>query len=154
MKVYLVRHGDAVSSGVDPKRPLSEQGRAEIKKVASFIKPLKISVEHIWHSGKLRAAQTAEIIAESVAVTKDCSSHNNLGPNDDVTIIANEFEAYNVDIMLVGHLPFIENLASLLVTGGQFVNIVSFDAGSIVCLNRSDPRQWQIEWMITPEILG
>jgi phosphohistidine phosphatase len=93
MKVYFVRHGEAVSSGVDPQRPLSEQGRADIRKIASFIKPLGITVEHVWHSGKLRAAQTAEILAESVSVEKDCSAHENLGPNDDVTIIADEIDA-------------------------------------------------------------
>ena len=154
MKVYLVRHGEAVSSGVDLQRPLSEQGLADIRKVASFIKPLKISVEHIRHSGKLRAAQTAEILAESVSVQKDCSAHEALGPNDDVTIIANELGAYDTDVMIVGHLPFLAYLTSLLVADKESANVVAFDAGSIVCLNRSDPGQWQIEWMITPEFLA
>ena len=153
MKVYLIRHGEAVSSGIDPQRPLSEQGCADIRKVASFIKPLGISVEHVWHSGKLRAAQTAEILAESVSTIKDCSAHNNLRPNDDVANITDELEAYNANLMIVGHLPFLANLASLLVAGKEFVNVVVFDAGSIVCLNRSDPGRWQIEWMITPETL-
>ena len=154
MKVYLVRHGDAVSSQFDPKRPLSEQGRAEIKKVASFIEPLKISVEHIRHSGKLRAAQTAEILADAVSAEKGCSEHEALGPNDDVTIIADELEAYNVDIMLVGHLPFLAYLISLLVAGKETSNVAAFDAGSIACLNHSDPGQWHIEWMITPKLLS
>lgn len=154
MKVYLVRHGEAVSSGVDPQRPLSEQGLADIRKVASFIKTLKISVEHIRHSGKLRAAQTAEILAESVVVEKGCSAHEALGPNVDVTIIANELEACDTDLMIVGHLPFLAYLASLLVAGEDTANVVAFDAGSIACLNRSDPGQWQIEWMITPEFLA
>ena len=92
MKVYLVRHGEAVSSQSDPQKPLSEQGRADVRKVAVFIKPLCISVEQIWHSGKLRAAQTAEVMAESVSVEKNCSAHEGLGPNDDVTIIADEIE--------------------------------------------------------------
>ena len=153
MKVYLVRHGEAVSSQFDPQRPLSEQGLADIRKVASFIKPLEISVEHIWHSGKLRAAQTAEILAVAVAVEKDCSEHKDLRPNDDVTIIADELEAYDTDLMLVGHLPFLAYLTSLLVAGNQTANVAAFDAGSIACLNRRNPGQWQIEWMITPELL-
>jgi phosphohistidine phosphatase len=153
MKVYLVRHGDAVSSESDPKRPLSGQGLADIRKVASFIKPLKISVEHIRHSGKLRAAQTAEKLAGAVLVEKDYSAHDGLGPNDDVTIIANELEAYNADLMIVGHLPFLAYLTSLLVSGKVTTNVVAFDAGSIACLNRRDPGQWQIEWVITSEIL-
>ena len=153
MKVYLVRHGEAVSSQSDSKRPLSEEGRADIKKIASFIKPLKISFEHIWHSGKLRAAQTAEILAETVSVAKDCSAYNGLGPNDDVTSIAEELKAYDTNLMLVGHLPFIAYLTSLLVAGKETSNIAAFDAGSIICLNRSDPGQWQIEWMISPRLL-
>lgn len=154
MKVYLVRHGEAVSSQFDPKRPLSQQGLADVQKVASFVKPLKICVEYIRHSGKLRAAQTAEKLAESILVEKDCSAHKDLGPNDDVTIIADELEASDTDLMIVGHLPFMAYLASLLVAGRQTANIIAFDAGSIACLNRSDPGQWQIEWMITPEFLA
>ena len=153
MKVYLVRHGEAVSSQFDPQRPLSEQGRADIRKVALFIKPLEISVEHIWHSGKLRAAQTAEILAESVSVTKDCSEHKNLGPNDDITIIADELDAYDTDLMLVGHLPFLAYLTSLLVAGKETANVAAFAAGAMTCLNRRTPGQWQIEWMITPKLL-
>ena len=153
MKVYLVRHGDAVSSGVDPKRPLSEQGRADVRKIASFIKPLGITVEHVWHSGKLRAAETAEILAESVSVEKDCSARENLGPNDDITVIADEIEAYNTNLMIVGHLPFLAYLTSQLLAGKDNSNVTTFDAGSIACLDRSDPGRWQIEWMITPKIL-
>lgn len=154
MKVYLVRHGEAVSSGVDPKRPLSEQGRAEIKKVATFIKPFGIIVEYIWHSGKLRAAQTAEIIAELVTVTKDCSAHEGLGPNDNVTIIAEELKTYNTNLMIVGHLPFMAYLISLLLTGKETANVAALDTGSITCLNRNDPLMWQIEWMISPLLMG
>ena len=153
MKVYLVRHGDAVSSQVDPQRPLSEQGRADIRKIASYIKPQRIFVEYIWHSGKLRAAQTAEILAESVSVKKDCSARNNMSPNDDIGIIADELEAYDTNLMLIGHLPFLAYLASLLVSGKDVSNIVAFDAGAIVCLSRSDPSRWQIEWMISPKLL-
>jgi phosphohistidine phosphatase len=153
MKIYLVRHGEAVSSQIDPKKPLSKQGFADVRNIASFIKPLRISVEHIWLSGKLRAAQTAEILAESVSAKKGCSAHENLGPNDDVSIIANEIEAYNTNLMIVGHLPFLAYLASLLISGKESVDVIAFDAGSIACLNRSDLGRWQIEWMITPKIL-
>ena len=154
MKVYLVRHGDAVSSDVDHQRPLSEQGRANIRKIASFIKPLVICVEHIWHSGKLRAAQTAEILAGAVAAEKGCCSREGLGPNDDVTAIAEELEAYDTDLMIVGHLPFVGYLSSLLVAGKETADVAAFDAGAVVCLNRRDPGRWQIEWLMTPRLLA
>jgi phosphohistidine phosphatase len=154
MKVYLVRHGDAVSSDVDPQRPLSEQGLADIRKIASFIRPLEISVGHIWHSGKSRAAQTAEILAEAVEVQKDCSSREGLRPNDDVSAIADELEAYDTNLMIVGHLPFMGNLTSLLAAGRETANVVAFDAGAIASLKRRNPGKWQINWMVTPEILA
>ena len=152
MKIYIVRHGDAVSSQVDAERPLSEQGRADIRKIALFIKPMGISVEHIWHSGKLRAAQTAEILADAITV-KNCSARKGLKPNDDVTNIADELEAYDTNLMLVGHLPFVAYLTSLLVAGKETAIAIAFDAGSIACLNRHNPDDWQIEWMMTPELL-
>jgi len=153
MKIYLVRHGEAVSSEVDPKRPLSKQGLADVQKVASFIKHIQISVEHIWHSGKLRTAQTAEVMT-GVVVAKDFSAHEGLGPNDDVTIIAEQIEAYNADLMIVGHLPFLGYLTSKLVADKETANVAAFVAGSIACLNRSDPGRWQIEWMVTPKLLA
>lgn len=153
MKVYLIRHGDAVSSDVDPQRPLSEQGRADILKVASFIRPLGIFVEHLWHSGKLRAAQTAEILAGAVVSANGCSYCDGLEPNDDVSSVADELDAYDTDLMIVGHLPFLWNLTSLLATGRETADVVAFSAGAMACLERRDHGTWQINWMITPEFL-
>ncbi len=154
MKVYLIRHGEAVSSSVDSQRPLSDQGRADIRKIASFIRPLALSVEHLWHSGKSRAAQTAEILAGAVSAEKGCSSRDCLGPNADVSAIADELEAYDTDLMIVGHLPFLWNLTSLLVAGTETADIVAFSAGTITCLKRRDPGAWQISWVITPELFA
>ena len=153
MNVYLVRHGEAVSSEIDRQRPLSDQGRADVRKIASFIRPLKVCVERIWHSGKPRAAQTAEILAGAVATEKGCSAREGLMPNDDVTTIADELEAYDTDLMIVGHLPFLWNLTSLLVAGRGTADVVAFSAGAMACLERRDHGTWQINWMIAPEFL-
>jgi phosphohistidine phosphatase len=154
MKVYLIRHGDAVSSDVDPQRPLSDQGRIDVERVTSFIKPLGIHVEHIWHSGKSRAAQTAEIVAGAISAEKGCSARNGLGPNADVSNIADELQAYDTDLMVVGHLPFMGNLASFLLTGKETADVVAFEAGAIACLDRSDPGKWQIEWLMAPRLVS
>ena len=37
MYLYLVQHGAAVSKEIDPERPLSQEGRAEVRKVASYL---------------------------------------------------------------------------------------------------------------------
>ena len=106
MKLYLVQHAKAASEQADPQRPLTEEGRREIKKIAEFVKPLNLCVDYLWHSGKKRAAQTAEILAEVVKVKKAETAREGLSPNDDVKVIREKIVSLQQDIMLVGHLPF------------------------------------------------
>ena len=152
MKLYLVQHGKAVQEEVDPQRPLTEEGRQDTQKVAGFIKPLKISVDYLWHSGKKRAAQTAEILAEVVKY-KSLTAHTGLGPNDDVRVLKDELATTQQDIMIVGHLPFLNKLASLLLAGSESANIVAFTNSGIVCLTRYEKNQWQLDWAVIPELL-
>ena len=153
MKLYLVQHAKAASKDADPQRPLTEEGRRDIQKVAAFIKPLNLSVDYLWYSGKKRAQQTVEILAEVVEVTKEMSAHDDLAPNDDVTLLKDEIISKNQDTMIVGHLPFLTKLASLLLTGSESLNTVAFKNGGIVCLDYSDDNQWQLRWMIVPALL-
>ncbi len=153
MKLYLVQHAKAASKDVDPQRPLTEEGRRDIQKVAAFIKPLNLSVDYLWHSGKKRAQQTSEILADVVEVNKEMAAHDGLAPNDDVSKLKDEIISDQNDIMIVGHLPFLNKLASLLFTGSKSSNTVAFRNGGIVCLDYSDGNQWQLDWMIIPELL-
>ncbi len=153
MRLFLVQHAKAASNQADPERPLTEDGRRDIQKVAAFIKPLNVSVDYLWHSGKKRAAQTADALADVVEVRTETTARGGLAPNDDVTVIKNEIEAAQHDIMLVGHLPFLSKLASLLLTGSESASAVAFKNGGIVCLDRCDENQWRLNWMIIPELL-
>ncbi|MFQ6035621.1 MAG: phosphohistidine phosphatase SixA [Sedimentisphaerales bacterium] len=153
MKLYLVQHAKAASKEVDPQRPLTEEGLREIQKVAQFIKPSNLCVDYLWHSGKKRAVQTAEVLSAVIKVNKTLTGHDGLGPMDDVTALANELASATQDIMIVGHLPFLAKLASLLLTGSESTDTVAFKQGGIVCLSCCDENKWQIDWMVTPEIL-
>jgi len=153
MKLYLVQHAKASSKQVDPERSLTEEGRRDIQKVAAFIKPLNLCVDYLWHSGKKRTAQTAEILAEVVKVNKASIARDGLGPNDDVTVLRSELASAGQDVMIVGHLPFLSKLTSLLLVGSESANMAAFKNGSIVCLKRCEDNQYQIDWMVTPELL-
>jgi phosphohistidine phosphatase len=162
MKLYLVQHARAASKEVDPERPLTAEGRRDMEKVAAFIKPLNLAVDDLWHSGKTRAWQTAEILARVITIRNEIAAHDGLAPNDDVQVIKEEIETarpaperYRArqDLMIVGHMPFMDKLASLLLTSSESASIVAFKQGGIVCLNSENNRIWQIEWMITPELL-
>jgi phosphohistidine phosphatase len=153
MKLYLVQHGNAVSKDENPDRPLSEKGRADVARVADFARPMKITVDYLWHSKKSRAAQTAQILAEVIKVKKDFSERDDINPNDDINPLLNDLSKADGDIMIVGHIPFLGRLASELLSGSEAANTVHFRQGGIVCLNYDKDTGWQIEWMITPDIL-
>ncbi len=152
MKLYLVQHAKAASKDIDPARSLTEEGLRDIQKVAAFIKTLNLSVDYLWHSGKKRAQQTADFLAEVVNINKEHTAHDGLAPNDDVKAIENQIMSLKQDIMIVGHLPFLSNLASMLLTGREASDTVAFRNAGIVCLNYTD-NQWHIDWIIIPELL-
>lgn len=153
MKLYLVQHAKAASKDVDPERPLAEEGQRDIQKIAAFIKPLNLSVDYIWHSTKKRAIQTAGVLAEVIKIKEAKTIRDGLAPNDNVAQLKDELISCQQDIMIVGHMPFMAKLASLLLTGREFSGTVAFQQGGIVALSSSEPNQWQIDWMIIPNLL-
>ena len=153
MKLYLVQHAKAVSEQADPQRSLTEEGHRDIQKVAAFIKPLNLSIVYLWHSGKKRAAQTAQVLAEVVQINKDTCARDCLGPNDDVSAIQDEILAMGEDVMIVGHLPFLSKLASLLLVGSESADTVAFKNAGVVCLTLLENNQWQIEWIVIPQLI-
>ena len=66
MWLYLVHHADAVPADVDSTRPLSARGRSQAADVARRVAARKARPKAIWHSGKLRARETAEIYLTAV----------------------------------------------------------------------------------------
>jgi len=153
MRLYLVQHAKAASKEVDSQRPLTDEGRRDVQKVAAFIKPLNLGVDFLWHSGKTRAAQTAEALAEVVRVGTEAAAHDGLAPNDDVVAIRDELASSRHDVMIVGHLPFLSKLASLLLAGDETAGTVAFQQGGVVCLEQGAEDEWQINWMVIPELL-
>jgi phosphohistidine phosphatase len=154
MKLYLVQHAKAAPKEIDPERGLTDQGRQELQKVAAFVRPLNLSVDYLWHSGKRRAAQTAELLAEVITINQAEAARGDLGPTDDVTAVSDELAHIEQDVAIVGHLPFLSKLMSLLLTGSESADIVAFKNAGIVCLSRSEENQWQLDWVIIPELLA
>ena len=61
MKIYLARHGEAELLDTDPG--LSDRGKQQATELAQMLKAKTISIPTIYHSGKQRTLETAEIIA-------------------------------------------------------------------------------------------
>lgn len=152
MKLYLVQHGDALAKDIDPDRPLSERGQSDVERVAKSLAE-HIEVSRVIHSGKARARQTAEVLARFIDSKLPVEVFNSINPNDPVEAFAQLVDDWSEDLLVVGHLPFMSKLVSLLLTGSAEEAIVSYTPGSIVCLESTDGGGWQLLWVVRPELL-
>lgn len=149
MALYLVQHGKAKAKEVDPEQRLSVEGRAEGEKMAAAVKALGIAVRRIEHSGKPRARETAEIFAATLRPADGVGERAGINPLDDATAVAASLRAGD-NLMLVGHLPFMERLAGLLLAGDPQRLIVKFQNAGVVALNQSPDGRWFLRWALTP----
>jgi phosphohistidine phosphatase len=122
MKLYLIQHGEAKTEKEDPERSLTEIGEEEIKRVSKAAEKLNIRPLRVYHSGKKRARQTAGLIAAGLKISPpSVQAFQDLNPNDDVKPWAERICQQTEDLMIVGHLPFLDKLASLLISGNEIL---------------------------------
>lgn len=153
MRLYLVQHAEAVSEEISQNRPLTEQGKQQAKKMAAFLKAAQVEVYTLLSSPKLRATETAKIFSILLREGGLMQQRQNLKPNDPVVDMLNEMEFEEEDIMVVGHLPFLQKLAGLALTGKEESTAVSFKPAGVVCLERTSPGLWQLQFALSPELL-
>lgn len=152
MLLYLVQHGKAKSKDENPERPLTEEGRREVDAVMLLMMRFgAISASRVLHSGKLRAGETAEIIATKLDA--ESSEVDGLAPNDDTGIWAERLADTDRDTLIVGHMPHLSRLASRLLCGSEEAGLVEFANGGVVCLHRDDDGHWALRWSIPPSLV-
>ncbi len=151
--LYLVQHGEAVSKEEDADRPLSTQGVADVTRLAAFLATAGIQVDQVFHSGKTRAHQTAEILASSIQKRLNIEQIAGINPNDPVDVFADTLGAMRLPVMIVGHLPFMSRLVSHLLMHEDDKAIVAYQPGSVVCLEKDSGDAWSVSWMLRPELI-
>lgn len=150
MPVYLVQHGKQIPKEEDPEQHLSEAGKQDTEAVAKEASAKGVEVKKILHSEKARAKETADAIAAILAPSEGTEQKEGIQALDDVKAAAFELDPSG-NLMLVGHLPFMEKLAAFLVTGDESRLTVKFQNGGIVCLDKRDEDDnWHVRWAITP----
>jgi phosphohistidine phosphatase len=151
MSLYLVQHGKNLAKDKDPEKGLSPEGKKDVEQVAGILSSHGIPVSAIWHSGLKRAHQTADIIASYLGGGIEVLEKGGLTPLDDVTQINPNSEK---NIMLVGHLPFLEKLVSWLLTGSPDRSpLVKFKNGGIVAMDKDmESNSWCIKWILFPHL--
>ena len=151
MSLYLVQHGKSHSKETDPERSLTDEGKKETIRIAEVAKGYGILISGILHSGKKRAAETADIFGSYFELKDSITEKTGMSPNDDVVEFSRGIADKN--IMYVGHLPFMERLASYLIIGSSDKTVFKFQNSGIVCLDfDSDTGTWRIKWSLMPHI--
>ncbi len=153
MALFLVQHGICLPKDKDPEKGLSEAGIEETHRLAPVAKGYKIPVAKIFHSGKKRALQTAEIYHQALELKPPMAVLKGINPMDDVRAIAATLDP-SADWMVVGHMPFMERLVSYLTTGDEAMRVYQFQNSGIVCLDAvtAVAGDWFIKWTLNPNI--
>jgi phosphohistidine phosphatase len=145
--IYLVHHGDAVGPEVDPQRPLSERGLAAVLLVADEARRRGAKPDCIWHSGKLRARQTAEACWKLCNPLAPMTAERGLQPTDPPAWMHDRLLGETRDVMVVGHMPHLPRLLRMLIGEDPETSTVSFPLHGIVALTGEGDR-WKEAWRI------
>ncbi len=145
MALIVMRHGEA-RTDQSGNKVLTEKGRKDVADVAEQLFEAGYEVRLIFHSGKARSAQTAEILAEKIGRSARIEKVGGLNPDDDVFEIAKEINRVQVSLAVIGHMPHVSNLI-LHMTGVQ--DTPPFGTAHAVTLNHGEP-DWEIEEPFSP----
>lgn len=157
LELHLLRHADAGDPGAwtgdDDARPLSAKGERQAERLAAFLADRGVAPDAIITSPKVRAQQTARIVADRLGpkVRVDDRLGGPFGPEDVDAILE---DAGNPERpILVGHDPdFSELLAGLAGAGG-----LSMKKGAFARLDvrgRVADGEATLRWLIPPDLLA
>jgi phosphohistidine phosphatase len=151
LNLYILQHGEAVAKEIDAERPLSEQGIRDIRILALHMQNMGVQLGNVFHSGKLRAQQSARLVAETISPGVQPLQTEGLNPNDDPTVIIEDIEQMDENILIASHMPFVSRLCSTLLTGTTDAEFASMP-GTLFCLEKAD-NKWRLVYMLRPDFL-
>jgi phosphohistidine phosphatase len=144
--IYLVHHADAVGPDVEPQRPLSIAGRNHAEQLAASAAARGVKPVAIWHSGKLRAKQTAEPFLRLCNPLAEFSAIRGLQPTDPPGSIKDLVTGEQREVMLVGHMPNLPRVLTLLVRGDES-SLLSFPLHGAIALEPVG-EHWVERWRL------
>jgi phosphohistidine phosphatase len=140
-KLVLIRHGDAENRRLgetDAQRRLTRQGlRALQESYPRMLERLAADVDdlQVWSSEAVRARQTAEVACDALGISHDAIEYHRSLYAQDYDFFYGELYAAEGVVVAVGHIPFMEDVASDL--AGR---MMSFPKGSVACFEVPDGR--------------
>jgi len=151
MRLYIVQHGDSVPKDIDPDRPLSNRGRADIQRLTEWLSSQDVQIAQILHSGKTRARETAEILRLLLKSRRQMHQREGLAPNDSPEAFLNQLRDPEKDTLVASHMPFVARAVSQALTGAPDRQLVEFVPGSVAGIERGDGASWRLFMFAQPE---
>lgn len=151
MRIYLVRHGDAVpeeDAGSDRDRWLSARGREAARVLGRLLREQRVEPDAIVCSPLPRAVQTAELLASMLDFLHPIVSLRSLEPSAQPRVAANAIQEAGVSVLVVGHEPSISALGAYLLGRPSFppfrtAQCCAIEGGKPTFTARSDVDQIQ-----------
>lgn len=150
MRYYFVRHG--IASDLAPSdfaRELTARGRRRVGKAAKVMKALGMTPAFIYTSPRLRARQTAEIIAAELGMKATVAEEVDFGFDIAAVKALSQGLTSESEVMFVGHNPDISLIVNQLT--GVSVSMKKGGLARIDVIHHS-ARQGELVWLIAPKV--
>jgi phosphohistidine phosphatase len=161
VNLYILRHGIAVERGepgfkTDADRPLTPKGKRQLRQIAGAMKNLDLRFNLILSSPFLRARQTAEIVAQWLRLKERLAFSDELTPDGNPKALIRQLHDLGPapeNVLLVGHEPYLSQLAALLISGETATNI-ELKKGGLCKLETGALRFGRcatLQWLLAPK---
>jgi phosphohistidine phosphatase len=165
-RLLILRHAKSDRSDpslTDHDRPLAPRGEVDAPRMGAALAALGIAPDRILTSTAVRARDTARLVATALGYDAPLRETREAYAADStmlLRLICAEAEDAET-LLLVGHNPGMEELASLLVAGEGIETGIRMPTAALACLT-IDTDDWQdmtpgsgtLQWLLTPRIVA
>lgn len=157
--LYIVRHAKAADRGPDypddSVRPLVKAGHKQALDLARLLKKLDVSLDRVGSSPYTRALETAEPLKARLPKGQGIETLAPLatGEHDALLRLLDETYEDGMSAALVGHNPFVGELASYLLTGHSGVLDIAFKKAMVMVLAGGlEPGKMTLRMSLPPKL--
>lgn len=150
MRLYFLRHAEAsYDAASDHDRPLTQRGQDRTQTAANVMKRLGIEPAYIFSSPRVRARDTAQIVADALKMDVDIHEAVNFSfSRAKLHNLIRELDEGD-DVMFVGHNPSMSEVVSDLC--GADINMKKGGLARID-LDTVTPMRGSLVWLIAPKV--
>jgi phosphohistidine phosphatase len=162
MLLLLNRHANAGDRDPaqwpdDRDRPLTDKGRKVQSDVSRWLRKRDLAPTLVLTSPWTRAAQTAAILVEVARVAQPPVPCEPLADDPDLVRLQDHTgdQPGNAIVAMVGHSPWMEELASILLGGSASSLRIDFPKSGVmgIELDRLEPGAGELRWFVRPKMV-